>query len=143
MTMNINNTSYTNSSYHRPWLRDEIFASSLTAFVLYLTIALAVFQYKQEQRKNPRRQNWKCKIEDFLSDGSLCLVAAILGIILCLFNQVKLRLGRKSNLACRVYQQVFAIMCQCSMCCLYMLLWARQLKVYRHPALNHLRTNRF
>ena len=142
MTININDTSYTNFSYQRPWLRDEIFTSSLTAFVLYLTIALAVFQYRKKQPKNPRRQNWRCKMEDFLSDGSLCLVAVILGMIICLLNQIELRFGRKSNLACQVYQQGYGFAYHCSLCSLYTLLWTRQLKLYRHPALIHLRTKR-
>ena len=141
--MNINDSSNISSSYQRPWLRDEIFASSLTAFSLYLTIALAVFQYNREQPKNQKRQNWRCKIEDFLSDGSLCLIAAIFAMIICHFNQVELRLGQKSDLACRVYQQVSIFMYQFAMCCLYVLLWTRQLKLYRHPALTHLRTKRF
>ena len=138
-----NDSTNINFSYQRPWLRDEIFASSLTGIALYLTIALAVFQYNREQPRNQKRQNWKCKFEDFLSDGSLCLVAAIFAMIICLSNQIELRLGRKSDLACRVYQQVFNFMYQFAMSCLYVLLWTRQLKLYRHPALIHLRTKRF
>ena len=144
--MNINrssNSSNISSFYQRPWLRDEIFALSLIAFALYLTIALAVFQYNREQPRNQKKQNWKCKFEDFLSDGSLCLVAAIFAMIICVFNQVELRLGQKSNLVCRIYQLLSNFMYQLVMCCLYTLLWTRQLKLYRHPALIHLRTKRF
>ena len=102
--MIINGSSNISSFYQRPWLRDEIFASSLIAFALYLTIALAVFQCNREQPRNQKRQNWRCKFEDFLSDGSLCLVAAIFAmIIICVSNQVELRLGQKSNLVCRIY----------------------------------------
>ena len=141
--MYINGSSNISFFYQRPWLRDEIFASSLIGIALYLTIALAVFQCNREQPRNQKRQNWRCKIEDFLSDGSLCLAAAIFAMILCLFNQIELRLGQKSDLACRVYQQVFNFVYQFAMCCLYVLLWTRQLKLYRHPALIHLRTKRF
>ena len=136
--MNTTGSINVSSLYQRPWLRDEIFVSILTVIALYLNVALAIFEYNKNRKKDPK-ENSK-KIQDFLSDGSLCLVAAVFVLIRCCLEQIELRLGRESNLACRIYQHLLVEVYHLSLTCLYILLWMRQLKMYRHRALRHLST---
>uniref|UniRef100_H2XKA6 G-protein coupled receptors family 1 profile domain-containing protein n=1 Tax=Ciona intestinalis TaxID=7719 RepID=H2XKA6_CIOIN len=102
-----------------------IFATTLTCIAIYLVVVLAIFEHRQ------RTQSAK-------SGGTLCLVAAIFGLIRCLFEQVELRFGTRSDTACRIYQCQLVIVFHSSFLCMYLLLWTRQLKMYNHKALRHL-----
>jgi len=126
--------------YERPWIRDEIFLACLTAISLYLTITLAIFECKRTKREQnlPKESSLKIKIENVLTNGSLCLAAVIITLIRCLCEQIELRLGRSSDLACRIYQHELAEVYHVALTCLYILLWVRQLKLYRHPVLKNL-----
>ena len=124
--------------YERPWIRDEIFVASLTAISFYLTVALSIFEYKHSHQKESKESNWKTKVENFLSSGTLCLVAVIFTLIRCLCEQIELRLGRVSDIACRFYQHELPEIYHLALTSLYLILWTRQLKLYRHRALRHL-----
>lgn len=125
-------------TYERSWLGDEIFASTLTVIAVYLTIVLGVYEYRKKQKKDQKEQSFKKRIGEFLSEGSLCFIAVIFVLIRCCCEQIELRLGRTSNRACRVYQHLLVEVYHLSLTCLYVLLWSRQLKMYRHRGLRHL-----
>ena len=131
----MNNTTL--SDYERPWIRDEIFATSLTVISFYITIALALYEFKYKKNE-ATETDFTSKLENFLSGGSLCLVAIVFTFIRCLFEQTELRFGRFSDLACRIYQHELAEVYHLALTSLYLLLWTRQLKLYRHRALKHL-----
>ena len=123
----------------RLWIRDEIFVACLTVISLYLTVALSIFECRYNGNRNePKESDWKTKVENFLSSGTLCLVAVIITLIRCFCEQIELRLGTVSNIACRIYQHQLSEVYHLALTSLYLLLWIRQLKLYRHRALKHL-----
>ena len=126
--------------YERLWIRDEVFLASLTVISLYLTISLSIFECKRSARNQNETKDLdlKRRFANFLTNGSLCLVAVIITLIRCLCEQIELRLGRESDLACRIYQHELAEVYHLSLTCLYIILWVRQLRLYRHPVLKHL-----
>lgn len=129
------------ANYERPWLRDEILTSFLTALALYLVVSLFTFEIIQGRNKakeGKKIKNLSRRVEDFLSQGALCLAAAIFALVRCIFEQIELRFGTTSDLACKIYQHQLVEIFHTSLTCLYLLLWSRQLKMYKHKALRHL-----
>jgi len=127
--------------YVRPILRDELFTWVLLSLAVYLVLALSIFEWKSNRvgkKKSKNHQSSAKKLENFLSRGSLCLLAAVFALARCLFQQLELRLGDKSELVCTIYQHQLVEVYHTSLTCLYLLLWARQLKMYKHKALRHL-----
>ncbi|XP_076823070.1 uncharacterized protein LOC143469304 [Clavelina lepadiformis] len=137
------NTSARNYSvylyYKRPWLRDELFAAILTVIAFYLVVALSIFEVRSRRKVDQgKKKGFGQKLLDFSSKGSLCLVAVIFAFIRCLCEQIELRLGRKSDLACLIYLHQLVEVFHLALTSLYLILWTRQLKMYRHRALRHL-----
>ena len=125
-------------SYVRAWLRDEIFAASVTVASIYLMSSLIIFACRDKSKSSPKEIKSRKKIEKFLSGGFLCLLSSIFCVIRCFCEQIELRLGTISDLACRIYQHELVEVYHLSLTCLYLLLWSRQVKMYRHRALRHL-----
>ena len=137
----MNNSSLINGTglyTDRPWLRDEIFVSVLTAISVYLTMSLIVFRCRKNKDVSQKETKPKNKFESALNRGPLCLIAVIFCLIRCLFEQVELRMGTFSDLACRIYQHQAAEIYHVSLTSLYLLLWSRQVTIYRHRTLRHL-----
>ena len=137
----MNNSSLINGTglyTDRSWLRDEIFVSVLTAISVYLTMSLTVFQCRQNKEASQKETKSKNKFESVINRGPLCLIAVIFCLIRCLFEQVELRMGTFSDLACRIYQHQLAEIYHLSLTSLYLLLWSRQVTMYRHRILRHL-----
>ena len=130
----------TESLYKRPWLRDEIFVACLTAIATYLTITLSMYEFRQKNEEKLKLFSLK-ELKTSLSRGSLCLIAVCICVIRVFFEQIELRLGTVFDLACRFYQVQLIITYHTSVSCIYILLWARQVNMYRHPALRRLRSS--
>ena len=130
----------TESLYKRPWFRDEILAACSTAITIYLAITLSMYELRHKNEQKLRRFGWR-ELEAFLIRGSVCLIAVFICVIRVFFEQIELRLGTVFDLACRFYQVQLIITYHISDSCIYVLLWARQVKMYRHRALRHLRSS--
>ena len=120
-----------------------IISCLLVVMGIYLVVCLLFYEYRvgmknrQIGRLNRKRQKLvRDRVADWLR--WLCLIASMLALVRFGLEIVEIELGQSSSTICDPIRKSKGVL-QCAVItCLYLVLWLRQRKFYRTPAMLHL-----
>ncbi|CAK8688690.1 unnamed protein product [Clavelina lepadiformis] len=120
-----------------------IISCLLVVMGIYLVVCLLFYEYRvgmknrQIGRLNRKRQKLvRDRVADWLR--WLCLIASMLALVRFGLELVEIELGQSSSTICNPIRKSKGVLICAVITCLYLVLWLRQRKFYRTPAMLHL-----